>query len=221
MLDTASDLAKQRFGARPSAPVRLQITGALQRLKIVADKHVQRTREGWLLWAAERSVEDKDGAKVVVDGKPFGLRGRIDRIDFHEQANRWAVIDYKTHSHHPMKKHYKKTTDEWIDLQLPLYRHMLDVLGIEADIEAVQLGYFNIGEREADVRVNIAEFTPELFASADRAIAGVVRGIREGSFPMNPNAATSFDDYAVICQTGVIGHMFAADEDESVEETLS
>lgn len=218
LLDTASDLGKQRYGEHPSAPVRLQITSALDRLRMVAQRQVERTHQGWLLWAAERQVDVQDNAVVVVDGSPFGLKGRIDRIDYNPDLDRWAVIDYKTHAHHPFKKHYKKSTDEWIDLQLPLYRHMLTALDIHADRDLVQLGYFNIGEREADVRVNIAEFTPQLFASADQATENVVRGVREGRFTANPDAATSFDDYAVICQTGSIEHLFA-DQEDALEET--
>ena len=129
LLDTAADLAKRRFGERPAAPVRLQITSALDRLKHVARHHVQRARDGWLLWAAERKVDEADGAFLNVDGSPFGLKGRIDRIDYHENSDMWAVIDYKTHGHEPFKKHFKKSTGEWIDLQLPLYRHMIRCLG--------------------------------------------------------------------------------------------
>ncbi|WP_145345617.1 PD-(D/E)XK nuclease family protein [Rosistilla ulvae] len=219
LLDTASDLGRQRYGDHPSAPVRLQITSALDRLKIVAKRQVERTHQGWLLWAAERQIDVEDNAVVMVDGMPFGLKGRIDRIDYHPDDDRWAVIDYKTHAHNPFKKHYKKSTDEWIDLQLPLYRHMLAALGIEADRDLVQLGYFNIGEREADVRVNIADFTPALYASADLAAADVVRGVREGRFVANPDAATNYDDYAVICQTGSIEHLFADQEEDALEET--
>ncbi|WP_417747447.1 PD-(D/E)XK nuclease family protein [Rosistilla oblonga] len=219
LLDVASDLGRQRYGEHPSAPVRLQITSALNRLKLVAQRQVERTHQGWQLWAAERQVDVQDNAVLMVDGSPFGLKGRIDRIDYHPDNDRWAVIDYKTHAHDPFKKHYKKTTDEWIDLQLPLYRHMLSALGIEADRDSVQLGYFNIGERQADVRVNIAEFTPQLYASADIAAADVVRGVREGRFVANPDAATNFDDYAVICQTGSIEHLFADQEEDALEET--
>ncbi|QDV69357.1 ATP-dependent helicase/deoxyribonuclease subunit B [Rosistilla carotiformis] len=219
LLDAASDLARQRYGDRPSAPVRLQITSALNRLKLVAKRQVERTQQGWLLWAAERQVDVQHNAVLMVDGTPFGLKGRIDRIDYHPDDDRWAVIDYKTHAHDPFKKHYKKSTDEWIDLQLPLYRHMLSALEIHADRDLVQLGYFNIGEKESDVRVNIAEFTPALYASADVAAADVVRGVREGRFIANPDAATNYDDYAVICQTGSIEHLFTDQDEDALEET--
>ena len=218
LLDTARDLAVRRFGEKPSAPVRLQITSALNRLKIVAKRHVERAQQGWLLWAAEKKVDVDDGAFLNVDGSPFGLKGRIDRIDYHEDSDSWAVIDYKTHRHHPMKKHYKKSTGQWLDLQLPLYRYMLRSIGVEVEDEYLSLGYFNIGEKESDIKFNPAGFMSEHYSSADETAANVVRGVREGRFDPNPDAATSFDDYGVICQTGVIEKLFAASDDDQLEE---
>ena len=217
ILDTATDLARRRFGEQPSAPVRLQINSAISRLEFVAKQHVERAKAGWLLQAAEMAVEVDDNAFLVVDGERFGLKGRIDRVDYNEQQDMYAVIDYKTHKHRPEKKHFSHKTQRWIDLQLPLYRHMLRAIGVHAEDEYVQLGYFNIGEREQDVRVNIANFSQQQYELADQQAAEVVRGVRTGQFEPNPDAATNFDDYAVLCQTGVIAQPRGAEDEISYD----
>ena len=91
-------------------------------------------------------------------------------------------------------------------------------MGVDAEDEYLQLGYFNIGEKESDIKVNIAKFSRSHFDSADEAAANVVRGVRTGSFEMNPDAATNFDDYGVICQTGIIDPLFASDQEDAYEE---
>ena len=48
---------------------------------------------------------------------------------------------------------------QWIDLQLPLYRMMVPFLGIKEDPSTVELGYFNISEKDDETKINIAETT--------------------------------------------------------------
>ena len=64
------------------------------------------------------------------------LRGRIDRIDVQESSGKRMIFDYKTSdtAKSPEKAHRKKS-GEWIDLQLPLYRHLVADLGIEGPVE--------------------------------------------------------------------------------------
>ncbi|MGB1817266.1 MAG: hypothetical protein ACPHJ3_18030, partial [Rubripirellula sp.] len=108
------------------------------------------------------------------------------------------------HGHRPEKKHLKKVDGvyQWIDLQLPLYRMMVPFLGIKEDPATVELGYFNISEKDEETKVNIAEFTEEQMAEAVEIIERCVRGIWAEQF--EPTAErVQYDDYEMILQTGV------------------
>ena len=151
----------QRFGIRVRGAVKLQIEQAERRLRSVAKAQAERIDAGWKIHATEASVDPSMGAMIEVDGKKMGLKGRFDRIDYHADSQRWAILDYKTHGSRPDQKHlrrdYETGTFRWIDLQLPLYREMIPYLGIETpeetsigeafDIDDVQLGYFNVSEK--------------------------------------------------------------------------
>ena len=88
-----------------------------------ADQQVYRNEQGWRIVRSE--VEVTAGRCIFdVDGQPFFLTGRIDRIDQHEVSGAWAIWDYKTSdSGYPPERTHRKR-DEWIDLQLPLYRYL-------------------------------------------------------------------------------------------------
>lgn len=194
--------AQHRFGAEPAAAVRMQIHQAERRLMLVAEKQARRRAEGWEIRFAEASVDPKHGAGIDVDGERMGLKGRFDRIDFHPQSGRWAILDYKTHGHKPLKKHIDSTTGKWIDLQLPLYRLMTPYLKIDAPIEDIQLGYFNVAEQADNTGVHLAEFTPQQFADANEVIFDCIRRIWRNDFTRS-SEPVAFDDYAMICQTGL------------------
>ena len=54
-------------------------------------------REGWRIVFSEDSESRRNlTTELTVDGVKFTLRGRIDRIDFHESLGRLSVLDYKT-----------------------------------------------------------------------------------------------------------------------------
>ncbi len=196
--------AADTFGESAATAVGLQIAQAQRRLKIVAQRQAERIADGWVIKKVEASVSEKTGAGITVDGQVMGLRGRFDRIDFHPQTGRWAILDYKTHGYKPEKKHLAKRHGEvqWIDLQLPLYRMMIPFLGLGANPDEVELGYFNVSGKDEETRINIASFAPELLHRADEIIVECVRGVLNGHFEPSPNGV-EFDDYAAILQTGI------------------
>ncbi len=202
------DYASDHYGNSVSTAVTLQIAQAERRLRAVARQQADRIAAGWKIHASEASVNETDGAGVDVDGKRMGLRGRFDRIDHHAQSGQWAILDYKTHGHRPEKKHLKKTEEgqEWIDLQLPLYRMMIPFLGIDAEPAEVQLGYFNISEKDEETRINIAEFSEPQMRQAEELIHDCVRRIRAGDFEPTTDRI-QFDDYGMILQTGVASRL--------------
>ncbi len=220
--------AREHYGEETSVAVRLQVAQAEKRLQLVAIEQARRIAAGWTIHAAEAQVDEKrvddqgqpkTPAGIVVDGQFMGLRGRFDRIDHHPDTGRWAILDYKTHGHRPEKKHLQTTPDgqQWIDLQLPLYRMMIPFLGIDADPAEVELGYFNVSEKASETRINIAEFTAEQIEDANDRIRDCIRGICAGQFAPTQERVP-FDDYAMILQTGVSQRLLDAQEGEMAME---
>ncbi len=214
LLEHLHEYAAERYGDSVSTAVTLQIAQAERRLRAVADAQSARIADGWTIHASEASVDEKDGAGIDVDGIRMGLRGRFDRIDHHAASGRWAILDYKTHGHRPEKKHLQKTDEgyRWIDLQLPLYRMMIPFLGIDADPADVQLGYFNVSEKDEETRINVAQFSEDQSRNAEQLIVDCIRSIRSGKFEPTSDRI-QFDDYGMILQTGVASRLL--DEAES------
>lgn len=231
LLEHLHAYADEHYGEHTSIAVRLQISQAEKRLRVVAQRQADRVAEGWVIKAAEAQVNErkldekgnpKPAAGIVVGDHFMGLRGRFDRIDHHPRSGRWAILDYKTHGHLPEKKHLQRTPDgyRWVDLQLPLYRMMIPFLGIDADPAEVELGYFNVSEKPAETRINVAEFDAALLDVANEQIHDCIRGILACRFEPTEDRVP-YDDYAMILQTGVSHRLLdvAADDDESGDES--
>ena len=208
LLSHLHDYVDKHYGSAVSSAVTLQVSQAERRLKAVAKEQAKRIDQGWTIHASEAAVNESDGAGIEVDGMTMGLRGRFDRIDYHAQTGRYAILDYKTHGHLPEKKHLKKVDGvyQWIDLQLPLYRMMVPFLGIKEDPASVELGYFNISEKDEETRINIADFTEEQMAEAVEIIQGCVRGIWAEQFEPT-GERVQYDDYEMILQSGVASRL--------------
>lgn len=202
------DYVGKHYGSAVSSAVTLQVAQAERRLKAVAKQQAVRIAQGWTIHASEAAVNESDGAGIEVDGMTMGLRGRFDRIDFHAQTGRYAILDYKTHGHRPEKKHLKKVDGiyHWIDLQLPLYRMMVPFLGIKEDPATVELGYFNISEKDEETKINIAEFSEEQMNEAVEIIQECVRGIWAEQFEPTTERV-QYDDYDMILQSGVANRL--------------
>ncbi|MBB3205336.1 hypothetical protein FHS27_001136 [Rhodopirellula rubra] len=219
--------ADERYGNNTASTVALQVRQAERRLKTVALRQAERVAAGWRIHAVEASVDELDIDRVtkkpkkptgiLLDGQFTGLRGRFDRIDYHPELDRWAILDYKTHGHLPEKKHLKKLADgstTWVDLQLPLYRRFIPDLNIPADPVDVELGYFNVAEKDTETKVNIASFTEAQFAQADELIHYCVRQIRDCRFEPS-ESGVEYDDYEMMFNEATT--TIAEDDDESSE----
>ena len=200
---------KQRHGTKPLSAVRVQAEQLRARLRRFAQWQARRREAGWRIEFVEQAILPEK-ALLDVDGRPIGLRGRIDRIDVHESTGQRIVFDYKTSDRvdPPDKTHRKKT--EWVDLQLPLYRHLVAALGIDGPVE---LAYIALPKDVAKVGELIAEWTPAELDEADETARRVVRAIRRGLFwpPTDPPPAF-FDEFAAICQDGQFGAALADEE---------
>jgi RecB family exonuclease len=184
------------YGKRRLPAVNVQVAHLRLRLAAFARWQASWAAQGWRIVKTE--VEVGEGAATLqVDGQPMFLRARIDRIDRRDDDGRHVIFDYKTSDvgQPPDKTHRKN--DQWIDLQLPLYRHLTKAVGIDA--QEVELGYVVLPKDVAAVSGHLADWQPDDLALADEAAASVVREIRAGNFwpPVLP--APNFDEFAAIC----------------------
>jgi hypothetical protein len=210
-------LVTTRFGGDPLPAVRLQIARLAQRLRSFAEFQAGHRRDGWVIRHAEIDYPPTPLDVPGQDAMP--IRGRIDRIDRHEETGAWLIADYKTsesgespHKVHNDKKRLPASGDlDWIDLQLPLYRFIGQHHGIAG---VVTLGYIVLPRRAEDAGLLPAEWSDDHIAGALERAREVVRGVRARRFEPNPDHTYVHDDFARICQTAVFGAEPPA-EDES------
>jgi RecB family exonuclease len=209
--------AHDEYGSAPAAALRLQIHQAELRLREFAHQQARRIADGWRIEQVEAQVDARHGVGITLeDGQQLLLKGRVDRIDFHPESGRWAILDYKTHGHQPLPAHFDRASGQWLDLQLPLYLQMLPALGIEEPEAEVQLGYFNLAQKASESGVHLAEFTPEELQSAATRARQVARGILAGDYQLDPETGSVlYDDYGMILQTGVAENLWIDEQPEA------
>jgi ATP-dependent helicase/nuclease subunit B len=178
-LDGSLDaMVARRFGEGQRPAVRIQVEQLRQRLAVFADEQARLAQEGWRIEHVEQKLE----AEVQVDGRPFTIVGKIDRIDRHDTLG-YRVYDYKTgdKAEKPDGQHRAGRGDEktWVDLQLPLYRDLCGALGITGDIG---LGYINLPKTLKDIGPSYADWSEDDMRSAAQKRDEVIRALREQTF---------------------------------------
>ena len=195
LMDLLDNEVSTRFGEDAMPAVQLQAEQLKIRFRAFAEKQAQWARQGWKVVAVECKGE---GVSFDVDGRPFLLQGRIDRIDHNPSTGEWAVLDYKTGaSVDPPEKVHRKSHGRdrrWIDLQLPLYRRLLsgifDADGqrvIDIDVDGaeqgrIRFGFVSLPQNVEETEFMIAAWTEEDFLSAEADAREAVRHLREASF---------------------------------------
>lgn len=195
------------------AAVDIQLEQMRARLKRFAIWQADHRASGWRIEYSETTTDKSaestenvpavstDDAEIFVDGIPFLLRGRIDRIDQHEDSEQLCIFDYKTgdRADSPEQVHRKGAIGggrQWIDLQLPLYRFLAEKWGYDTD--NVRLGYITIPKSLDNIGAQLADWTQDDLAEADETMREVVRRIRNREFwpPKQP----TWPSFTSICQ---------------------
>ncbi len=193
-------LVKDRFETPLSLPLLVQVESARQRLMAFAEVQAEERRDGWRIMEAEITFAEFRGAPWVLDG--WEIRGKIDRIDYHEATDRWRVLDYKTtdKAEPPERMHLRGGSERdwppdyarvgslskwWTNLQLPLYRQLI----VDAGRRDVSCGYFNLPKAVTATGVSVwPDFGDDLAASALGCAQGVISDVERGRFwPPNPH----------------------------------
>jgi ATP-dependent helicase/nuclease subunit B len=178
----------------------LQIENLEYRLERFAELQAEHRRAGWTIV----EVEQKVTFPFVVDGQPFPVTGIIDRIDQHEDG-RLAVWDYKTSdSGKTAMAAHMDSQGNWLDLQLPLYRHLITSVRTVPEPDQVGLGYILLPNNTSNVKFDPASWTPEQLRMADEQAWTVMRSIRAEIFwPPAIDAPQFSDATSSICQDNV------------------
>lgn len=215
--DQLNQFVKTRFSGSRLPAVRIQIEQLRLRLENFASKQAEFRKSGWRIVSTEEHLfHDFD-----VDGVPYPINGKIDRVDQHEITGQVAVWDYKSSDkgEPPDRVHYSRRKKEWKDLQLPLYRHLVKEVSAVAgaDFSNVDMGYILLPKKLDDVGFHLAEWTAEQLQQADETAREIIRKIRVGDYlPMNPKPPQYSEAFAAICQDNVFEqYVMPTDESES------
>ena len=187
--------ARNRFGKAALAMVKIQFEQFHNVIREFAKRQAKLFHEGWRIQHTEVNLE----FPFIVDDEPISIYGCIDRIDRNVHSGNWRILDYKTAERAlaPEKVHQKD--GGWINLQLPLYRHIAQALGIEA----AELAYFSV-PIGGSVTVKVAPWSEADIDDAMDAARQVVRNIRERRFWPPSDQLQFRDQWEDICMTGVV-----------------
>lgn len=209
--DELDRLAEKRFGSVAAPAVYLQIEQARIRLREFALRQADWRRQGWKIVRVEREQDDTV-TSFSVDGKPILVKGRIDRVDRHETTGEWAVFDYKSGDVAKSPEQAHRDRNDWIDLQLPLYRRLAREMGFEGKLS---LGYILLPRDGDEGGMRLAAWTEDDLKDADHVAMDVVRGVRREEFWPPASDFKGEDDFAVILERD---RFELASDDELAEE---
>lgn len=201
--DQLSSMAKRKYGDKSlRAAVAIQLEQVRARLDRFAAWQALRVREGWRIVFIE-NMEQNLTWKFTLDEEAVILVGRIDRIDRNDVSGTWQVLDYKTgdkgdspeYTHGPFN-------EEWVDFQLPLYRHLASQGNVVPgfDPEQCELGYVLLPKDLSRVGLSLGEWSSEQLLAADEQAFEILRAIRDRRFEPTGERVRYEDDLSAICQ---------------------
>lgn len=194
------------YGRHPWLGVVLAREAAARRLQGFARSQVDWHAQGWSI------VEGLQEVEKTCTLKGLRVTGRIDRIDRHT-SGALCVLDYKTSDKAPgpVETHLGPWRDDdplaearlpagpaktkrdrrWIDLQLPLYREMLQA----SEAAPAVPGYVCLGAAPGETGFKLwDDYSPDLHDRAMACARAVVERIRDGVF-WPPSALRGADDF--------------------------
>ncbi|MEW4489324.1 PD-(D/E)XK nuclease family protein [Thalassoglobus sp. JC818] len=192
-----NEKVKAEYGSDPLFPIAVQVEQIRHRLDGFARWQAEWIRMGWKIRHTEYGNQ-KHVSFPLDDGRKIKLRGRIDRIDFNEKTGEWAILDYKTGDSGMAPEKTHRWKEEWVDLQLPLYRHLAKPLGVTG---TVKLGYVTLPKTESLIGAQLAEWTEEELKDADRVTRETASKILDGEFWVELEKTPDwYEQFSAICQ---------------------
>lgn len=189
------EISLERFGRNTRAAVSVQLEQLRVRLRAFAPQQAAWAAAGWRIDYVE-SPQDKLVSSIDVDGRKFGLLGRIDRIDVNMETGQRIVFDYKSGDRALSPDRTHRQAGEWVDLQLPLYRYLVTSLGVT---DPVQLGFILLPKDTTTTSFSLAKWSEAELDEAQQVAHGVVRKVRDETFWPPCDGLPSYDDFPEIC----------------------
>ncbi len=204
----------EAWGENHTPAFQIQIEQVRKRLIAFAGWQADHASLGWHIKYIETPQNRKPVSCRINGESSILIQGRIDRIDYLPDKQSWMLIDYKTSKNavSPDKAHRKNQS--WIDLQLPLYRHLAASFGVTGD---VQLGYLVLPEATEETTFLHAEWTEQELAEADQLALEIFENVRNRIFwPPRDAALLDYppEAFQAIC------HDFAFDGESLPEAVL-
>jgi hypothetical protein len=185
IFDWLRDHADETMRAWPrhlvSSTQGMQQTALRRRLRRFAEMQAAQRAAGWSV--AHTEWEPPGEIVLRTPAGPLRLRGRIDRID--RRDDELMVIDYKVsdalkEATSAFKPGTKGTPSEWLDLQLPLYWHMLTQSGESA--RQWRLVYWSLcADKNGPKLVELSATEPDL-QDASRVAVELAEKMLRGEF---------------------------------------
>lgn len=197
--------AAARFGPEgrwSHVAVRIQLEQLRTRLHHFAEWQATWIAEGWRVHAVEVAPGDAGVTFEVPGQDPVRIRARIDRVDHHPETGRWVVWDYKTSERGATPEDTHRSGEDWVDLQLPLYRWLLPRLIDEqgryvaegaAELE-VDVGYILLPRALEEVGGVMAEWDDSEHAEALEAGREAIRRVRAEGFQFDPQVRLAYPE---------------------------
>ncbi len=196
------DIVAKRYGNDPLFPVHIQVEQIRHRLNVFSQWQASWVQQGWETKFTEIGF-GKNASLKLDDGSSITLRGRIDRVDYHPKLDEWVIFDYKTSDKAKSPEKTHRYQNEWIDLQLPLYRHLAKPFGVKGK---VRLGYITLPRTTPQIRDQIAEWSEDELQEADDVARMIAEKVINQEFWVELEKPISwFQEYSGICQDGVFG----------------
>ena len=122
------------------------------------------------------------------------------------------VFDYKTSDTARTPEEVHRDGDTWVDLQLPLYRHLVARLGVG---KPLRLAYILLPKDVSKTGEKVAEWDAAALDEADAVAADVIRGVRKETFgpPVSP-PPPFFEEFGPIC----LDEQFRPEPTETADE---
>lgn len=174
---------------------------------------------GWRCRAEEQSFRD-----LPVEGCPYPLRGRIDRIDYSEDEG-WSCYDYKTGRLPSRAEICRRFTEPQLAVYLMALRDLVipDLAGIGEKGVLSGAGYIQV-KSSSDIQYRMVRDITESLESWKTIIAETGRRIAEGRFDPDPwplvPEETKKDrlcrdcSFRMICSRGLSRELWRDDEEE-------
>ncbi|MEM6702072.1 MAG: PD-(D/E)XK nuclease family protein [Acidobacteriota bacterium] len=176
LLEILDRVVEQQLAADVGPAVRVQIAQLRHRLGSFASWQCTQVLDGWEIDAALCEVDLE--APLEVDGERLWVRGRVDRVDRHPVFG-LRLLDYKTSDSPKSPKQTHRRGGEWFDLQLPLYRYLMEARGLSPKT----LGFVQLSKkhRQPDLMAP-AEWPDEEHEAALDKARWVVRQLRQSRY---------------------------------------